>query len=97
MTVPHLIRSLFVSTMLSFLAPVGIAASLLLSVFAIRYIPDLEIASRIGVQQINGFLSVFGNGNPIWGILVIGVAFSLVGALFDTFALYHHQQFRGLD
>lgn len=97
MTVSHFIRSLFVSTLLSFLAPVIGVASLFALAVGIRYIPDLEWIGQVGMQQIGDFLSIFGSGNPVHGVVIIGVAFSLVGGLFDTFALYQHQRFKGID
>ncbi len=97
MTASHFIRSLFVSTVLSFLMPVISVASIFALAFGIRYIPDLDMISQIGVQQIYDFLSVFGSGNPLHGVVVIGITFGLVGGLFDTFALYRHQRFKGFD
>ena len=97
MTVSHFIRSLFVSAVLSFLVPVISVAGIFALAFGMRYIPDLELISQMGVRQIYNVLSEFGSGNPVQGIVVIGITFGLVGGLFDTFALYRHQRFKGLD
>lgn len=92
-----LLRSLFLSSTFGFLAPVGIIGSTFAGLSLVQHLPELENLGQTGILQVNYFLSAFGSGNPGQGVIVIGLAFALVGALFDAFAFCYHQQFRGLD
>jgi hypothetical protein len=86
------LRSLLLASAFSFAAPLILIGAVLLSLDLIGHIPLLGSLSHSIVHQILQFLNVFGNGDPWQGTLVIGTAFSLVGALFDTYAFYRHHQ-----
>lgn len=64
---------------------------LLATLAGIGYIPGLAIIGQSGTTQLLQILSVFGSGCPFQGIMVIGFACSLVGALFDAYIFYRDQ------
>lgn len=70
-------------------------AALLASLSLLTYIPVIEAIAQIGATQLMQFLAVFGSGCPLQGSLVIGFTCSLVGAMFNTYALYNYQHLRG--
>jgi hypothetical protein len=45
--------------------------------------------------QILQFLTIFGGGYPLQGMLTIAVTFAFVGSLFDLFNFYVYQTNRG--
>jgi hypothetical protein len=91
------VRSLVLTSLLAFLAPVVLVGVLLLGLQVLVLIPPLQMIAQVGSQQIVSFLKVFGNGTPSEGLLLIGAACGLVGLLFDTYNIYYrHQHFRGM-
>ncbi|HBB35808.1 MAG TPA: hypothetical protein DDZ80_06245 [Cyanobacteria bacterium UBA8803] len=88
---PTFLRSLLLTVIISFIAPLVLLAGLLVIVCLIGYVPGLEIIGQTGVTDLWKFLSIFGNGSPIEGAIVIGVTCSLAGALFDTYTFYSYQ------
>jgi len=90
---PSFLRSLALTTLLSFVTPVLLVSALLTAISVIGYLPGLEIICNTGTTQLLGFLAVFGSGSSVEGIFVIGLTCSLVGALFDTYAFYHYRSF----
>jgi len=92
---PAFLRSLFLTSLLSFAAPVLLIGGTLMGLSLVGQIPYAEVISRMGAAQMLKFLAVFGSGDAVQGALVIGLTCALVGALFDTYAFYRHQNFRG--
>lgn len=92
---PNFLRSLLLTSLLTFAAPILLVGGVLASLSILSYIPILEAMGQTGAAQVCMFLAVFGNGCPLEGILVIGLACGLVGALFDTYTFYHYQNLRG--
>lgn len=88
---PNFLRSLVVTILLSFVAPIVVIIVLLAALSAIGYVPGLEAVGQTGTTQLLQFLSVFGSGCPFQGIIIIGFTCSLVGALFDTYSFYRYQ------
>ncbi|HIK13518.1 MAG TPA: hypothetical protein IGS52_25210 [Oscillatoriaceae cyanobacterium M33_DOE_052] len=91
---PYVIRSLLIASLLSFAAP-----SLLLGVgfaflYLAHYVPWFATASDYAINCLLQFLATFGSGNPLEGVVVIGVTASVVGALFDTYALFQYSNQR---
>ncbi len=95
MTSPTFLRSLLLTSVLSFVTPTVLVGIVLVSLYLVGQIPFIETFSQAGVAQILSFLAVFGNGDAVEGVLTIGLTCSLVGALFDTYAFYRHQNLRG--
>ncbi len=91
----NFLRSLLLSIILSFVAPMLLVGVLVASTSLIGYIPGMQgIASAIA-NQILQFLATFGSDSPFQGLLVISLTCSLVGGLFDTYAFYRYQNLRG--
>jgi hypothetical protein len=91
-TLPNLLRSLLITSIFSFLAPVFLVASLLLLLLLLGWIPFLEALSQLGIHAIAQFLTVFGNGDTVKGLCMIGLVCSSVGVLFDTYTFYRYQK-----
>ena len=93
-TLPSLFRSLLLTSIFSFLAPVLLLVLLLLAALGVSYFPDLEAFGSASLDQITHFLQVFGSGSGWRGVIVIGLVGSLVGVLFDTYSFYQSQHLR---
>lgn len=89
---PNFLRSLLLTGLLSFIAPLLLIGAGLTSFSLIGLVPALQGVGRSGEDQILQFLATFGSGSPLQGFLVIGLAFGLVGALFDTYAAYQNSR-----
>ena len=89
---PNFLRSLLLTSLLSFIAPLLLIGAGLTSCSLIGLVPALQGVGRSGEDQILQFLATFGSGCPLQGFLVIGLTFGLVGALFDTYAAYQHSR-----
>lgn len=92
---PSFLRSLLLTAVLSFVAPILLLGGTLVSVTFIRYIPGLQGIAQAIAEQIWQFLAAFGSGNSRQGVMVIGSTCSLVGVLFDTYTFYRYQILRG--
>jgi hypothetical protein len=92
---PNFLRSLLLTSLLSFAAPslpigFGLAGFSLLG-----HLPGFRTLGQSGVKHLLQFLSTFGSGRPLQGLLVIGLTCSLVGALFDAYAFCQYQNLGG--
>lgn len=87
-------RSLLLTSILSFAAPVLLLGLLLASLFLLSNLPFVNVIGQSCAEQVVNFLIIFGSGYPFKGILVIGLTCSLVGALFDVYAFYRYQILR---
>lgn len=92
---PNFLRSLLLTIIFSFIAPVLLFGGGLLSGSLVGFIPGLQNTGQAIATQLLQFLSTFGSGSPLRGMIVIGFTCSLVGALFDTYAFYRYQNLRG--
>lgn len=88
---PNYLRSLVLTILLCFVAPIVVVTALFAAVGVVYYVPGLESLGQIGTKELLKFLAVFGNGCPVEGVMTIGSTCSLVGALFDTYAFYRYQ------
>jgi hypothetical protein len=88
----NFLRSVLLAGLLSFVAPLLLIAAGLTCFSLIGLLPALQGFGRSGEDLILQFLATFGNGCPFEGFLVIGATFSLVGALFDTYASFQHSR-----
>lgn len=92
--IPSFVVSLFLTTLISFAAP-GLSIGLVFgSLLILGYIPGLQILGQTGAIQILDFLSVFGNGSPWEGVIILGFAGAVVGFFFDIFNFYRYQSLR---
>ncbi|NJL37811.1 MAG: hypothetical protein HC840_02410 [Leptolyngbyaceae cyanobacterium RM2_2_4] len=93
-TLPSFLRSILITGIFSFIAPTLFVVGILVCLSGLGYVPLFSPISRTGLEQITHFLSVFGSGSSVNGLLVIGLVCSLVGILFDTYTFYRHQNLR---
>ncbi|HEY9639042.1 MAG TPA: hypothetical protein V6C57_01085 [Coleofasciculaceae cyanobacterium] len=93
-TLLNLLRTLLITSILSFFAPLLLMGVLLSGLMLIKYIPALETISTLGLEQLLHFLVVFGTGSALRGVLTISIVSSLVGILFDTYTFYRYQILR---
>ncbi|MGK7905254.1 MAG: hypothetical protein AB4352_28365 [Hormoscilla sp.] len=94
-SLPVFIRSLLLTTVLSFVAPQVLISGIMLSIFLSGYLPGMAGISQAGATIVWNFLATFGSGCPMEGLVVIGLVCSFVGALFDTYAFYRNQILHG--
>jgi hypothetical protein len=92
---PNFVRSLLLTIVFTFVAPLLLVGGALTFILLIGYIPGWQGISQEIVLSILQFLASFGSGNSFTGTVVIALTFSLVGALFDTYAFYRYQMLRG--
>jgi hypothetical protein len=91
---PNLLRSLLLTGIFSFVTPSLFIGGLWGGISLIGAVPGFAIVGQVGRSQLSHFLSVFGNGSVLQGLLVIGLVCSLVGIMFDTFTFYRQQNLR---
>ena len=80
---------------MSFSAPIVLVGAVFAFLFTVNFIPGVSILSEIATQQILGFLAVFGAGEPLEGVLIIGYTWAIVGGLFDLLNFYRTQTLSG--
>lgn len=90
---PNFLRSVLLTSVLSFVAPILLFGGALVILSLIAYIPGLE-GSGLWLEQILQFLAIFGSGNRFGGLVVISLTCSTVGVLFDTYVFYRGQSLR---
>jgi hypothetical protein len=91
---PNLLRSLLLTSIFSFLAPVLLIGTILASLALLGYVPGLEVFGKAGLEQVAQFLKVFGSTSALQGLVTIGIACSVVGILFDAYTFYRYQKLR---
>lgn len=91
---PAFIRSLLLTSTFSFASPIVLIGILLALLSAIEQVPVVAAIAQVGAAKLLQFLAVFGSGDSFQGALVIGLTCGLVGALFDAYAFYRHQNLR---
>ncbi len=89
------LRSLILTALLSFLAPILTVGFLLITLSVASYIPGLETIGQTSAAKILSFLTIFGSGCPLNGILIIGFTCASVGGLFKLYTLYRYQSLGG--
>ncbi len=81
------IRSLLLAALTSFLAPIVLFGSVCLGMQIWTYLPGVGGLGLAGNHHIVGFLTVFGNGSPVGGMMTIALVCAAVGVMFDTYVL----------
>ncbi|MBL1174395.1 hypothetical protein [Pantanalinema sp. GBBB05] len=94
MTLPMLLRSLLLASMLSFAVPLLVLGVLIFCLSLFTWLPVSEAVAQIGLEQLLKFLAVFGQGDAFQGVIIIGSTCSLVGTLFDSYAYYQRQSLK---
>ncbi len=90
----NFLRSLVLSIIFSFVAPIIFVGVALLLLSLISLLPGLQAITELIATQISNFLAAFGSGMPMQGLFVICLTCSFVGALFDTYVYYRCQILR---
>jgi hypothetical protein len=93
-TLFNLLRTLLITSIFSFFAPLLLIGATFFGLMLVKHIPFLELISTIGLEQLLHFLVIFGTGSAIRGVLTISLVSSLVGILFDTYIFYRYQILR---
>lgn len=88
-SVSKFFSSLFIAVVMSFLAPVVVCGFILTIGSALGTLPG-AMAETL-VIGLTDFLKVFGNGDAWQGVLIIAIACSFVGGMFETFNFYYYQ------
>jgi hypothetical protein len=89
-------RSLVLTCLLSFLAPLVLVGGAIAFFLLLGFLPGLDAVGQAGDRMMMFFLATFGNGNAWEGMIVIGCACAVVGAMLDTYSFYRHYSFRKL-
>lgn len=90
----NFLRSLSITIIFSFVAPMFLVGGVLIVVSLMGYISGLQLVNEAIATNILEFLTIFGSGTPLRGLFVISLTCSFVGALFDTYAYYRCQILR---
>ncbi|MBE9008096.1 hypothetical protein IQ259_24300 [Fortiea sp. LEGE XX443] len=90
----NFLRSLLLTIIFSFVAPLFLVGGILLILSVMGYFPGLQTVTEASATGILHFLAIFGSGTPIRGLLIIALTWGFVGALFDTYAYYRCQILR---
>lgn len=91
-TLPKSLRSLILTVLLSFAAPIFLAAIALTAFSLLSYLPGVSQWGETSCSNLKLFLSTFGAGSAVQGIVTIGIVSSIAGALFDFYALFRYRQ-----
>ncbi len=86
----HILRSLLLTAFFSFATPIVLAGAILMLLAVAGWLPGLHAIAHSATFAVLYFLATFGSGNPVTGSLVIGLAWGLVGALFDLCTVYRY-------
>lgn len=89
-----LMFSLLVTAFVSFATPLIVVGAVLAVLSLLSYIPAFSLWGQGGATQVMDFLSTFGNGYALEGIIIIALTCSFVGGLFDLSNFYRYQNFR---
>ena len=93
--VSNFLVSLLLTTVISFTAPALLIGLALLILLVLGYVPGLSFLGQCGMVQISDFLAVFGSGSPFEGVIILSLAFAVVGFFFDIFNFYFYR-YQGL-
>ncbi len=85
---PYYLRSVLLTAGFSFIGPVAVVLVVLVFCVASSLMPGIHGWGQHAASQVWVFLQVFGGGSAITGVIVIGLTFSFVGALFETYTFY---------
>jgi hypothetical protein len=71
---PNLLRSLILTVLLAFVVPLLMVGGVLGLLLGVSYIPGIAAFGQRGMESILHFLSVFGSGYPLLGMLTMGAS-----------------------
>ncbi len=85
------LRSIVLTSIISFVAATGLIGVITGFILLLGYVPGLTRFSTFALNQLSTILVVFGSGNPLVGLVLIGAVCSWVAALFDMYTVYRNQ------
>jgi hypothetical protein len=91
----NFLRSLSLTVLLSFFAPMLLMSGSLASTWLLTCIPGLNSIGQIPTNMLLTFLDTFGGGCAVQGMLTIGLVCGFVGALFDIYVFYSFRTQKG--
>jgi hypothetical protein len=91
----NFLRSLSLTVLLSFFAPMLLMSGSLASTWLLTCIPGLNSIGQIPTNMLITFLDTFGGGCAVQGMLTIGLVCGFVGALFDIYVFYSFRTQKG--
>jgi hypothetical protein len=91
---PNYVRSLLLTVLISFAAPVAILGISLAGLSISSHFPGIAAIAQLTFQQMLIFLRIFGSGSAIAGLFIIGITCGLVGGLFDTYTYYQSYRYQ---
>jgi hypothetical protein len=94
---PNYVRSLLLTVLISFAAPIAILGIGLAGLSISSHFPGVAAIAQLTFQQMLIFLRIFGSGSAINGLFIIGITCGIVGGLFDTYTYcqsYRYQHVR---
>lgn len=89
-----IIFSLVLTSTISFTIPVAITGFVFGVAFVVSLIPGLVSFGHQAMSCVFDFLAVFGNDNPIWGLITLGLVSAFVGFILDLSNAYRYQSTR---
>ncbi|MGK7930959.1 MAG: hypothetical protein AB4041_05940 [Microcystaceae cyanobacterium] len=87
----NLFRSLLLSILLSFATPCVLIIFVCVIFLSLTCVPNIAYIGWDGIESIQAFLVIFGSGYPLQGMVIIAMACSTVGGLFDLYNFYLYQ------
>lgn len=91
---PNYVRSLLLTMLISFAAPIAILGISLAGLSIGSHFPGMAAIAQLTFHQMIIFLRIFGSGSAINGLFIIGITCGLVGGLFDTYTYYQSYRFQ---
>lgn len=86
--------SLLLTGFFGFTASCLVLTILLVTLQGLSLLPYIDSVGQTSSQSLTDFLAIFGQGQPLEGVLVISVTCSLVSLLFEIYVLYQQQSWR---
>lgn len=89
----NLLTSLVVAAFMSFSAPIVLIGAIWSILSLAGYCLGCVVFHQ-GTTYLLEFLAVFGSGNPVQGLITLGLTVGVVGVLLDIFNFYRYQSLR---
>jgi len=90
-TRPHFLLFLTLTMFLSFATPIVFVGGGLAGLALLQHFPGLREIAQLSIDQILQILAVFGSGDPVTGMLAIGLTCGFVGGLFMLCTNYRYR------
>lgn len=88
----ELLQSLLVAAVLGFVLPLPVIGGILGLAAIASYLPGIESAAVSLFAQMGYFLTIFGGGSELQGVIAISLTCAFVCMLLDGFVFYQNQR-----